>query len=408
MKNRTLFCLLLIAVIFILPSQVSAQIIPGYKLRVALFMETPATSPNHVLICRRTEGEKGETLSPGDIETYKKNIRAAFPGGQDREIRFLYSRGLTWVDAVWYNPYLNEYLELFLSAGRVLEISFDGSRENIAGREKKTPGGYWQLNVKEGPGSGGKELLSRRFPVGEQEKIVPLCDPGCNRYFFYLSAWKQALPLSSVSFPRYKFIRTTPPEYPLSARRGGVEGKVKLEAVTDIYGRAVRVRALSGPPLLRRASEEAVKKWVMEPYIISGVPRPERFTVMFHFLLDREPVVVERLEQHAAERERSAPKPWRVRARRSYCRFPRLVKWVPVKFPVSRENKEGRGDANRMTFVVTLARNGSVKTIDCRDGDMGTKEALPAALRAWVFEPLPIMKGGAGCSKLLLDVILME
>ena len=42
----------------------------------------------------------------------------------------------------------------------------------------------------------------------------------------------------------------------------------------------------SGPPPLRAASIDAVRRWVYEPYIIDGKPKPVRFTVMLRFRLD--------------------------------------------------------------------------------------------------------------------------
>jgi outer membrane biosynthesis protein TonB len=48
----------------------------------------------------------------------------------------------------------------------------------------------------------------------------------------------------------------------------------------------MKARIINGHPLFRSAAMEAVKKWVYEPYIIDGIPKPVVFTVTVHFRLD--------------------------------------------------------------------------------------------------------------------------
>jgi hypothetical protein len=93
-------------------------------------------------------------------------------------------------------------------------------------------------------------------------------------------------PLSVKSIRRPRLIRKVNPVYPEEALKAKVQGIVKLEAVADVYGRVVELNVLSGPPLLRIASIDAVRRWVYEPYIIDGKPKPVKFTVMLRFRLD--------------------------------------------------------------------------------------------------------------------------
>lgn len=80
-------------------------------------------------------------------------------------------------------------------------------------------------------------------------------------------------------------IKKVKPAYPEPARLARIQGRVIIEADTDIYGRVVSTRVISGNPLLIKAALEAVKQWVYEPYIINGHPKPVRFSVTLTFTL---------------------------------------------------------------------------------------------------------------------------
>jgi TonB family protein len=91
--------------------------------------------------------------------------------------------------------------------------------------------------------------------------------------------------LAHVQPPR--LIKRVAPIYPVAPIKAHIEGVVTIEAVTDIYGRVVKVRVISGHPLLRYAAVQAVEQWIYEPYILNGLPRPVTFTVNVIFKLQR-------------------------------------------------------------------------------------------------------------------------
>jgi protein TonB len=95
----------------------------------------------------------------------------------------------------------------------------------------------------------------------------------------------QQVQLTHVQPPR--LIKRVAPIYPTVAIKAHIEGVVSIEAVTDIYGRVVKVRVRSGHPLLRAAAVQAVKQWIYEPYILNGIPRPVSFTVNVNFKLQK-------------------------------------------------------------------------------------------------------------------------
>jgi len=80
-----------------------------------------------------------------------------------------------------------------------------------------------------------------------------------------------------------KLIRQVKPEYPQEAFSSRTQAIVIVEATTDIYGRVNSARIIIGDPVFNQAALAAVRQWLYEPYIISGVPRPICFTVKLNF-----------------------------------------------------------------------------------------------------------------------------
>lgn len=62
------------------------------------------------------------------------------------------------------------------------------------------------------------------------------------------------------------------PEYPIMARQNRITGQVLVQVTIAEDGRVVEAVAISGPPVLRGASEEAARKWIFKPTILNGVP----------------------------------------------------------------------------------------------------------------------------------------
>ncbi|MCX6583561.1 MAG: TonB family protein [Candidatus Aminicenantes bacterium] len=84
-----------------------------------------------------------------------------------------------------------------------------------------------------------------------------------------------------------KLIKQVAPQYPPTALKAHIQGIVRIEAATDIYGRVIRAQVVDGPILLRGAAVQAIKQWIYEPYIFNGVPKAVTFTVAIHFTLNK-------------------------------------------------------------------------------------------------------------------------
>jgi len=67
-------------------------------------------------------------------------------------------------------------------------------------------------------------------------------------------------------------IHKAPAMYPALARQARIEGLVVLSIVVDEKGNVQDVRAISGPALLARSAEDALRHWRFKPIIVDGRP----------------------------------------------------------------------------------------------------------------------------------------
>jgi TonB family protein len=73
------------------------------------------------------------------------------------------------------------------------------------------------------------------------------------------------------------------PEYPAGAIAAGVEGEVTIRAVVGPRGNVIDERVVSGPPQLRDAALEAVRRWRYRPYEQDGKPVAIATTAILDF-----------------------------------------------------------------------------------------------------------------------------
>jgi protein TonB len=78
-------------------------------------------------------------------------------------------------------------------------------------------------------------------------------------------------------------IRKVPAMYPALARQARIEGLVVLSIVVDEKGEVQDVKAISGPPLLARSAEDALRHWRFRPIIIDGKPTQVESRVSMNF-----------------------------------------------------------------------------------------------------------------------------
>ena len=75
------------------------------------------------------------------------------------------------------------------------------------------------------------------------------------------------------------------PVYPPQAKSLRMGGIVKVELIVDEDGRVAKVAKTEGPPLLKRAAQNAVRKWQFTPFTRDGQPVKASGFVSFNFNL---------------------------------------------------------------------------------------------------------------------------
>jgi TonB family protein len=80
-------------------------------------------------------------------------------------------------------------------------------------------------------------------------------------------------------------VQKTAPVYPPIAKTAGVSGTVVLEAIISKTGAIEDLRIVSGPVMLRKAAEDAVRTWRYRPYKLNNEPTEVETTINVIFSL---------------------------------------------------------------------------------------------------------------------------
>ena len=81
-------------------------------------------------------------------------------------------------------------------------------------------------------------------------------------------------------------IHVVKPVYPQSAQDAHLGGLVQVRATIQKSGRIAKAHAVSGPPVLRVAAEDALKQWRYEPTLLNGHAVDTKAVVEFRFGLN--------------------------------------------------------------------------------------------------------------------------
>ncbi len=115
-------------------------------------------------------------------------------------------------------------------------------------------------------------------PMTVVEQVVtasrsPSADSGGSTDAAQFSAKTRSIvPQRAAGITPANVIFSPAPEYPAAAAAARVHGQVTVHAVVDPDGNVIYARAVSGPPLLRDAAEEAVHHWRYSPLLDNGKP----------------------------------------------------------------------------------------------------------------------------------------
>lgn len=78
------------------------------------------------------------------------------------------------------------------------------------------------------------------------------------------------------------------PVYPAIAKAARVQGQVEIAIVIDSDGKVASVKIVGGPPMLRQAALDAVKKWQFKPFGIGGTATSVSTTLTVPFSLENQ------------------------------------------------------------------------------------------------------------------------
>jgi len=78
-------------------------------------------------------------------------------------------------------------------------------------------------------------------------------------------------------------IQKAEPSFPPEARKTTVSGTVSVLVVIDSSGSVISAKALDGPYIFRRVSEEAARKWKFRPATSDGRSVESQQTIAFKF-----------------------------------------------------------------------------------------------------------------------------
>ncbi len=84
-----------------------------------------------------------------------------------------------------------------------------------------------------------------------------------------------------------QIVSKVPPVYPVEAKKAGIQGSVKLDAVVGKTGDVEQLKVISGPKELQQSSLDAVRQWKYKPFLLNGEPVDVKTTITVIYSLKK-------------------------------------------------------------------------------------------------------------------------
>jgi TonB family protein len=84
-----------------------------------------------------------------------------------------------------------------------------------------------------------------------------------------------------------QIVSKVPPVYPVEAKKAGIQGSVKLDAVVGKTGDVEQLKVITGPKELQQSSLDAVRQWKYKPFLLNGDPVDVKTTITVVYSLKK-------------------------------------------------------------------------------------------------------------------------
>ncbi len=174
-----------------------------------------------------------------------------------------------------------------------------------------------------------------------------------------------------------KIIKSADPAYPEEVSKRRVQGSVAVKIVVGKDGSVIRAKALTGPPELQRASEEAAMKFQYEPPRNAPVTSQIELTYGLLPKMCPEGVKGDRAEVFYAETlPITTERPGELQ----------IVSDIEVPLPAYPEEAKTAGIEGDLDLFITVAPSGNVIGVRVvKSVDPAIDEAAVTAVRRWKF-----------------------
>ena len=274
LKILKLIMILIIVILFTGPLWASPDVVAQLRLYEGFKMETAA--PAKVITSYYLEPISDEDVFLDvDISKEKAALKRVF---NLKAVRLITQAGMVLENESAKSPF-----QVIVLNGRklLLQLSTIKNKKN-----------RFKVDVLEKNKKSRSLLESKIFLPEKKTTVLGFEDSSGKIYFLSFHRGKDlpsetGKPIHIKSIEKPRLIKSPSPKYPEAAIKAGIQGKVVINATTDVRGRVVDTEVIDGPQALREAAQEAIKQWQYEPYYLDGVAKAVKFTVIVKFNLDK-------------------------------------------------------------------------------------------------------------------------
>jgi TonB family protein len=167
------------------------------------------------------------------------------------------------------------------------------------------------------------------------------------------------------------------PVYPSTAKQLNASGEVQVAIVISETGRVIEAKAIKGHPVLRRAAEDAARKWVFRPTLLDGEPVRQPGTLTFVFTPPPQPTSDPPAAATGAETSQ------KINVSGGVLQGKAIKRVQPPYPPIAKAARA----SGAVQVQVTISETGEVIEASVISGHPLLRDAALQAARQWLFKP---------------------